>query len=114
MPAGDRRGPRGMGPMTGRGAGFCAGNNMPGYMNPGFGYIAYGRGAFGGRGHRHWYYATGQPGWLRFGDYAGAYPPAPAPMTAEEEQEMLQEQEKWLQEQLDSVRSQMKQKPEEK
>ena len=31
MPAGDRTGPMGQGPMTGRGAGFCAGNNAPGY-----------------------------------------------------------------------------------
>ena len=34
MPGGDRTGPAGMGPMTGRGAGFCAGYPMPGYMNP--------------------------------------------------------------------------------
>ena len=34
MPAGDRTGPSGMGPMTGRAAGYCAGNDMPGYMNP--------------------------------------------------------------------------------
>ena len=34
MPRGDRTGPRGMGPMTGRGAGFCAGLNMPGFTNP--------------------------------------------------------------------------------
>ena len=30
MPRGDRTGPQGMGPMTGRGAGLCAGFNMPG------------------------------------------------------------------------------------
>lgn len=33
MPRGDRTGPAGMGPMTGRGAGFCAGNGTAGYMN---------------------------------------------------------------------------------
>ncbi len=42
MPWGDGTGPMGMGPMTGRGAGFCAGYGVPGYMNPipggGFGY----------------------------------------------------------------------------
>ena len=39
MPGGDRTGPRGMGPMTGRGLGYCAGVGMPGYVNlaPGFG-----------------------------------------------------------------------------
>ena len=34
MPGGDGTGPAGMGPMTGRAAGFCAGFAMPGYMNP--------------------------------------------------------------------------------
>ena len=34
MPRGDRTGPAGMGPMTGRAAGYCAGYNMPGFMNP--------------------------------------------------------------------------------
>jgi hypothetical protein len=34
MPRGDRTGPAGMGPMTGRAAGYCAGYDMPGYMNP--------------------------------------------------------------------------------
>ncbi|HPX26899.1 MAG TPA: DUF5320 domain-containing protein [Treponemataceae bacterium] len=34
MPRGDRTGPAGMGPMTGRGAGFCAGYGNAGYMNP--------------------------------------------------------------------------------
>jgi len=38
MPWGDRTGPSGMGPMTGRGAGYCAGYPTPGYMNPGYGY----------------------------------------------------------------------------
>jgi hypothetical protein len=34
MPRGDRTGPAGMGPMTGRAAGYCAGYGMPGYRNP--------------------------------------------------------------------------------
>ena len=34
MPAGDRTGPFGLGPMTGRQAGYCAGYPLPGYMNP--------------------------------------------------------------------------------
>jgi len=37
MPQGDRTGPNGQGPMTGRGLGFCSGSNTPGYMNSGFG-----------------------------------------------------------------------------
>lgn len=37
MPLGDRTGPAGQGPMTGRGMGYCAGSNSPGYMSGGFG-----------------------------------------------------------------------------
>ena len=39
MPCGDGTGPFGLGPKTGRRAGFCAGYNTPGYANPvvGFG-----------------------------------------------------------------------------
>lgn len=35
MPAGDRTGPAGMGPRTGRGMGRCNGSSGPGYVNPG-------------------------------------------------------------------------------
>lgn len=34
MPFGNGTGPTGMGPMTGRAAGFCAGYPVPGYVNP--------------------------------------------------------------------------------
>ena len=34
MPFGDGTGPRGMGPMTGRGAGYCAGFRQSGFANP--------------------------------------------------------------------------------
>ena len=33
MPRGDRTGPLGMGPLTGRRLGFCAGSKVPGYLN---------------------------------------------------------------------------------
>lgn len=112
MPAGNRTGPNGMGPRTGRGAGFCAGNDRPGYANQGygggFGRGMFGRRMFGGRGFRNMFHATGQPGWMRYGAIPGAYPgAAPAPMTPEQEQEALKTQEAWLQEQLDAVRGQM-------
>ncbi len=63
MPGGDRTGPFGLGPMRGRGMGYCAGFPQPGYMNPYFKGKFFGRGM--GRGHRHWYYATGLPFWAR-------------------------------------------------
>ena len=34
MPLGDGTGPAGLGPMTGRVAGYCAGYSVPGFMNP--------------------------------------------------------------------------------
>ena len=66
MPGGDRTGPRGMGAITGRGAGFCTGNGAPGYLNRGFGMGFSGRGG-GGRGWRNWFHATGLTGWQRAG-----------------------------------------------
>jgi hypothetical protein len=59
MPRGDRTGPMGFGPITGRGAGYCGGFGEQGFMNP--------AGRRGGRGWRHWYCATGLPGWARAG-----------------------------------------------
>jgi len=54
MPRGDRTGSMGQGPVTGRGLGFCAGFDSPGYtkgagggMGRGYGF---GRGMGGGRG----------------------------------------------------------------
>ncbi|MBN1917688.1 MAG: DUF5320 domain-containing protein [Verrucomicrobia bacterium] len=73
MPGGDRTGPMGMGPMTGRAAGYCAGYPVPGFMNPvgGRGFGGGGGRGFGGRGGgrgwRNMYYATGLPGWARAG-----------------------------------------------
>ena len=44
MPRGDRTGPMGQGPMTGRAAGYCAGYSVPGYSNPLGGRGFFGRG----------------------------------------------------------------------
>jgi hypothetical protein len=105
MPRGDRTGPVGAGPITGRGAGYCAGYPMPGYANPMPGRFSgrwpvgrrgsgYGR----GRRRRHWYYATGLPRWERFG-------PAPdwAPPTREQQTEALKAQAEWLTSELDAI-----------
>ena len=48
MPGRNRTGPAGMGPMTGRGTGYCSGYSTPGGVNPAFG-RGYGLG-FGYRG----------------------------------------------------------------
>ncbi len=75
MPGGDRTGPMGMGPMTGRGAGYCVGMGAPGFVNRTFGGF-FGRGRGGGRGWRNMFHATGLPGWARAG--VGVVAPAVA------------------------------------
>jgi RecB family exonuclease len=82
---------------------------MPGYANPfpgrGFG-MGRGRGfrgrgfGGGGRGWRHQFYATGLPGWMRFGGYAAPYQ-RPDPKT---EMQMLKNQAEALESELDSIR----------
>ena len=108
MPGGDRTGPGGMGPMTGRAAGYCAGYPVPGYMNliPGRGFWGGGRGMGWGRGR----------GW-RSGSY-GAYPglapgvpvygPTPfAPTTPSREQELeaLKGQAEYFTSALDGIKT---------
>jgi len=116
MPRGDGTGPAGMGPMTGRAAGYCAGYPVPGYMNPyGGRYAGFGRafgGRFGGRGYRNWYYATGLPGWVRYNmgypawGGAGVYPFAPD-LEPDQEKEILKRQSEALQKQLDEMKARM-------
>lgn len=113
MPRGDGTGPMGMGAKTGRGAGYCAGFGMPGFMNPGAGFGAgMGRGMFcrgGGRGRRNMFYATGMPGWMRGGwGYAPAVPyPQQAP-SAKDEMNYLENYAKGIEEELDEVKKRIK------
>jgi len=105
MPGGDGTGPQGMGPMTGRAAGFCAGNTAPGFANPaagrGYGFgMGWGRGRGwygrgGGGGWRGRYWAAGQPGWG-----VGGYAAAPA---VADEMEMLKNQAGFLKTQLEEI-----------
>ena len=125
MPRGDGTGPLGMGPMTGRAAGFCAGYPVPGSMNPipgrGFG-MGFGRGLGfwgrgGGRGWRNWFYATGLPGWQRAAMGWPAwgmggmppYPPTATPPSREQQLEALKRQA----ESFESVLSELRQRIEE-
>jgi hypothetical protein len=110
MPRGDRTGPWGWGPMTGRAAGYCAGYPVPGYMNPIHGYgrgwgRGYGRG--GGRGFgRGWRryppqypYAYPPPRQIPPQQYpytTFAYPPAIPPQSSEQEVEALENYKKEL------------------
>jgi len=120
MPRGDGTGPAGMGPMTGRAAGYCAGYPAPGFMNPvggrGLG-MAWGRGGGFGRGMGMAWGRGGGFGmgmaWRRgrgggFGFAPGLAAPYAAPMpfappTREQELEALRGQADWLKEQMDAI-----------
>jgi hypothetical protein len=101
MPGGDRTGPLGMGPRTGRGAGSCAGYQTPGYMSSVGGRGFWGRGRGGGRGWCHWLYATGLPFWARFREYAL---PGQQPSNRELERQALKGRADALQSELDSLK----------
>lgn len=115
MPRGDRTGPMGMGPMSGRGAGFCAGNARPGFMSPvpGGGYRKHlggrcgfgaGRGFGGGQhGRRNRFYATGRPGWMEYGDY-DASNQNPSALS---EKEILNDRAVKLQTELDMIKTRL-------
>ena len=113
MPRGDRTGPVGMGAMTGRAAGFCADFRMPGYANPalgrgGRGFSGRGFGG-GGRGLRHWFYATGQPGWMRFGGYPAyhAFPAAYWKPDPELEKQALRNEADTLKSELEAIQKRL-------
>lgn len=59
MPARDGTGPSGLGPMTGRGLGYCTGYYAPGYANPIPGRGYWGRGF--GRGYGYGIYLAPYP-----------------------------------------------------
>ncbi|MFO8031339.1 MAG: DUF5320 domain-containing protein [Desulfohalobiaceae bacterium] len=96
MPAGDRTGPMGMGPRTGRAAGYCSGFGAPGFANPmpGRG-LGFGRGRGRGRGRglglgRGFCFG---PKWLAAQFYAPWQGPEADPyqqMGPEQEKQMLQ------------------------
>ena len=79
----------GVGPMTGRGTGYCAGYAVPGYAN-----------AMPGRG-----FGMGWGGgWGRFRPVpAWGYGPYAEPITREQEVASLKAQADWLKGQLDTV-----------
>ncbi len=101
MPRGDGTGPAGMGPMTGRAAGYCAGYNMPGYMNPYGGRMGAGFGR--GRG-RWWGYSPSPAVWA---PPYGAYPYAP-PYSEAQEKEALQSQVKFFEDQIAALQKRIK------
>ena len=119
-PRRDGTGPLGIGPMTGRAAGFCAGYPVPGYMNPvgrrGFG--GRGRGFWGrggGWGRRNWYCVNGLPRRARigydlpaWGGYVNPYAISDAPfapgLATQQELDCLKAQAECLIDSLDAIK----------
>jgi len=118
MPAGNRQGPWGAGPRSGRALGFCEGYPNPGYMTPSnFGGFygrrgrGFGRGMGFGFGRGAQWRGTMPPravdaGW----DYAGQYRSSP-----QDERHSLESQAGMLKEQLDFIQKRLNelQKPNE-
>ena len=114
MPGGDGTGPAGMGPMTGRAAGYCAGYGVAGVFTSGYGRGFWGRGRGGGRGYRNQFYATsltgrqrcfgGPPMWYNPGaPDAPFYNPPVQTMTGAQELETLKDQAAYLEETLSNL-----------
>ena len=110
MPRGNGTGPEGIGPMTGRGLGFCAGYDFPGYMQGGFGRR---RGAYGGypgygRGMRR---GGGYPGYGPGGGFRFRREPVywqePQAGSYENETVFLKEQEQILRTELNLIQQRL-------
>jgi len=119
MPGGDGTGPGGMGPMTGRAAGFCAGFPVPGYANPvggrGMG-MGWGRGGGWGRGRG---FGWGRAGYgfpaygsavnpYAYGGAVGPYAYSGVPfasgLPAQQELDGLKGQAEYLEDALDGIK----------
>jgi len=113
MPGGDGTGPMGMGPMTGRAAGYCAGYPTPGFTNAPGGRGFRGRGfGGGGFGRRNWFYATGLTGWQRaaagvpaFGAVQNGYP---AGVSQQQELDLLKQQAQVMEQQMKQLQERIR------
>ncbi len=108
MPYGDRTGPNGLGPMTGRGAGFCAGYNTPGYANP-YGGRFGGRAGYGfGRGRGAGYGRGYGRGFRWNAPVYGAAPMyAPAPISKDDEKKYLENEIDIIEKELKAARDRL-------
>ncbi|MGI6286301.1 DUF5320 domain-containing protein [Neomoorella humiferrea] len=112
MPRGDRTGPWGLGPRTGRGAGYCSGFPVPGFMNPAFGFgrgLGRGRGLGLGWGRRlAWGFFPSFYGYHPGAFWGASFPGAVPPGGAAPDAEFLKQQAAVLESQLKMVKEQLK------
>ena len=114
MPGGDRTGPMGFGPMSGRRAGYCAGHAVPGYTNPIGGRIGmgYGRGQGRGYGRGRGFRRGACYGYPTYSPYAAAPPTYPCygpgypyqgTMDPKQEMDLLQSEAEDIKAELEAV-----------
>jgi len=115
MPGGDKTGPWGLGPRTGRSAGYCAGNNVPGYANPGFA-CGFGSGRGRGRGFGRGFQGRGRGVWRQgVYPYPASYNPETYPEPSkEEEKAYLEDMVKGLEEELKMIQQRLQELSKEK
>lgn len=109
MPGGDRTGSVGRGPMTGRGAGFCAGYGVSGFTNPGKGAGGVFFGGRGGLGRRNRFFSTDVPGWRCFAGnpIPGEMSFSSQPGTPQDELDVLKGQTRYLEGCLKELQARM-------
>ncbi len=99
MPRGDGTGPDGMGPRTGRGMGYCAGYDSPGFTKEApRGGAGFGRGFGRGRGFRFW-------------RQSAPVQPQPYPvesLTKEEQKKILEEEKEAIKKELEEIEERIK------
>jgi len=106
---GDGTGPEGMGARTGRGAGYCTGNTIPGYQNTTVPRLGLGRAGFRGRGggYRNIHNATGLTSWQRNAPSISSVNTQPT-ITKEQRLDALKKQAELLKNELDAITRQIK------
>ena len=107
MPGGDKTGPQGYGPRTGRGLGYCSGNDHPGYATTpygrGFGFFRR-RGRGFGRGRGFWYHGPNLP------VYPSQNPQETYPKPSKDEEKIyLQQSIQNLEQELNALRDRLAQ-----
>ncbi|KXS47070.1 MAG: hypothetical protein AWU58_41 [Methanohalophilus sp. T328-1] len=98
MPGGDRTGPRGMGPMTGKGAGYCTGYDIPGWQNR----------LVRGNSFRGGFYRFGGPFKRGMGYYRGGpIATPPQPVSPQSELEALEREKDLLSQRIEQLKTQL-------